>query len=156
MVYRRTEGEMTAYPHEYAFAKSEGIAFRFLAQPLEVVLREGHVAGLLCAQMRLGGLDASGRPAPEAVPGQEFVVHADQIVKAIGQQRPPLAAMLQLKTSKGFIAVDEAFETSVPGVFAIGDCVRSRGAASTVMAVQDGKIVAKAMHARLTAQGKGA
>jgi glutamate synthase (NADPH/NADH) small chain len=60
-----------------------------------------------------------------------------------------LAALLDLKTIKGFIAVDAAFQTSVAGVYAIGDCIRSAGAASTVMAVQDGKLAAKAIHEQL-------
>ena len=70
---------------------------------------------------------------------------ADQIVKAVGQERPSLAAVLGLETKKGFIAVDESFVTSIPGVYAIGDCIRAKGAASTVMAVQDGKLAALAV-----------
>jgi glutamate synthase (NADPH/NADH) small chain len=80
-------------------------------------------------------------------------------VKAIGQQKPELARTLGLATEKGYIAVDYEFETSVAGVFAIGDCIRHRGEASTVMAVQDGKMAATALHARLTAnvlEAKGA
>ena len=150
IVYRRTDREMTAYEHEYEFAKKEGIEFRFLAQPQAVVLEDGRVTSLLCAQMKLGAPDASGRPSPEPVAGQEFVVQADQIVKAIGQKKPAIAALLNLKTINGYIAVDDDFESSVPGVFAIGDCIRSRGEASTVMAVQDGKMAAVALHARLT------
>ena len=74
---------------------------------------------------------------------------ADQIVKAIGQQKLSLAELLGLETHKGFIAVDAGFQTSVPGVYAIGDCIRSSGAASTVMAVQDGKLAAAAIHQQL-------
>lgn len=151
IVYRRTEREMTAYPHEYEFAKSEGIEFRFLAQPTEVILEDGHVIGLRCSQMQLGATDDSGRPAATPIPGGDFTIPADQIVKAIGQQKPALAAALGLKTANGYLAVDDEFETSIPGVFAIGDCIRSRGDASTVMAVQDGKMAAHALHARLTA-----
>lgn len=142
IVYRRTEHEMTAYPHEYEFAKSEGIEFRFLTQPVRVLKDEG----LECVRMQLGAEDRSGRPAPEAVPHSEFMVRADQVVKAIGQKKPSLAALLGLRVNGGFIAVDEQFETSVAGVYAIGDCVRVAGAASTVMAVQDGKLAAEAIH----------
>jgi glutamate synthase (NADPH/NADH) small chain len=57
-----------------------------------------------------------------------------------------------LETAKGFIAVDSSFETSVPGVYAIGDCIRAAGAASTVMAVEDGKLAALSLHERLAAR----
>jgi len=150
MVYRRTEREMTCYEHEYEFIKQEGIEFRFLSQPSAVVVEEGQVRGLECLSVALGEADASGRPSPHSVAGSEFVITADLIVKAIGQHKPALASLLGLKTDKGFIAVDENFETSQPGIFAIGDCIRSTGAASTVMAVQDGKLAATAIHQRLS------
>ncbi len=149
IVYRRSEREMTAYPHEVEFALKEGIEFRFLAQPVEVMVEAGQVAGLRCVAMQLGAPDASGRATSTPVPGSEFVIEADQIVKAIGQQKPSIATTLGLKTVNGYIAVDDGFETSIAGVFAIGDCIRSRGEASTVMAVQDGKMAAQALHARL-------
>lgn len=149
MVYRRSEKEMTAYPHEYEFAKKEGIEFRFLTQPVEVMSEGGRVTGLKCLRMRLGAPDASGRPAPEPVPGSEFVLPCDQVVKAIGQEKPAVAKLLGLETEKGFIKVNHEFETSLPGVYAGGDCIRAQGSASTVMAVQDGKLAAFAIHRRL-------
>ena len=103
--------------------------------------------------MRLGAKDNSGRAAPEPIEGSAFVIPADQIVKAIGQKKPALAELWKLKTERGFIQVSEEFETSVPGVFAGGDCVRARGAASTVMAVQDGKLAARAIGERLVGRG---
>ncbi len=155
MVYRRTDREMTCYEHEYEFARREGIEFRFLSQPQRVVLDGGRVVGLECLRVELGAPDASGRPAPQTVPGSEFVLEADQIVKAVGQQKPAVIAQLGLKTKKGFIAVDENFMTSIDGVYAIGDCTRAAGAASTVMAVQDGKMAAAAIHARLRGAATG-
>jgi glutamate synthase (NADPH/NADH) small chain len=149
MVYRRTDREMTCYDHEYDFARKEGIEFRFLSQPARVILEGGLPMGLECLRVELGALDASGRPSPMPVADSEFVLVADQIVKAVGQNKPSLAALLDLKTSKGFIAVDAGFKTSVGGVYAIGDCIRSAGAASTVMAVQDGKLAARAIHEQL-------
>ena len=151
IVYRRSEKEMTAYPHEVEFALKEGIEFRFLSQPVETILQDGKVVGLRCVQMELGAPDASGRRSSAPVAGGEFVIETDQIVKAIGQQKPGIAATLGLKTQGGYITVDDGFETSVAGVFAIGDCIRHRGEASTVMAVQDGKMAAAALHARLAA-----
>ena len=149
MIYRRTDREMTCYEHEYDFARKEGIEFRFLSQPSRVLIEDGEVASLECLRVELGEIDPSGRPAPITVAGSEFVLEADQIVKAVGQNKSALAALLGLDTRKGFITVNEDFETSVAGVFAIGDCIRSRGAASTVMAVQDGKLAAAAIHRQL-------
>jgi dihydropyrimidine dehydrogenase (NAD+) subunit PreT len=74
-------------------------------------------------------------------------------VKAIGQEKPSIVSQLKLKTEKGFIQVDANFETSLTGVYAGGDCIRARGAASTVMAVQDGKLAAQSIHERLVARG---
>nr|WP_279381076.1 NAD(P)-dependent oxidoreductase [Meiothermus sp. CFH 77666] len=155
MVYRRTEREMTAYDFEYSFVKNEGVEFRFLTQPVEVLVENGQVVGLKCVRMALGAPDASGRPAPLPVPGSEFVLPCDQVVKAIGQEKPAVARLLGLETEKGFIKVNQNYETSLPGVFAGGDCIRAKGAASTVMAVQDGKLAAFAIHRNLVA-GVGA
>jgi dihydropyrimidine dehydrogenase (NAD+) subunit PreT len=149
MVYRRTSREMTCYEHEYEFARREGIEFRFLSQPFRVLLEDGKPKGLECLSVELGPLDASGRPAPIVIEDSAFVLEADQIVKAVGQHKPSLARILGLETKRGFIAVNENFETSISGVYAIGDCIRSRGAASTVMAVQDGKLVAATIHRHL-------
>lgn len=154
MVYRRTDREMSCYEHEYDFARKEGIEFRFLSQPNRVLLENGEPTGLECLRVELGAPDASGRPAPVVVAGSEFVLPADQIVKAVGQEKPELAALLGLKTKKGFIAVDAGFRTSVAGVYAIGDCTRAVGAASTVMAVQDGKMAAVAIHDQLIENAK--
>jgi len=153
MVYRRTEKEMTAYPHEYDFIKREGVNFLFLTQPVQLHSENGTVRSLECLRMSLGPADASGRPSPQPISGSEFLVMADQVVKAIGQQKPSLASQLKLKTEKGFIQVTADFETSLPGVYAGGDCIRARGAASTVMAVQDGKLAARSIHERLVARG---
>ena len=145
MLYRRTLAEMSAYPHEYAFVKVEGVDIRFLTQPVRVIGNGGKVVGLECVQMRLDG-DA----VPNPVPGSEFVVPADQVVKAVGQLKPALAALLGLATDKGYIQVNRNFETSVSGMFAGGDCIRAKNSASTVMAVQDGKLAAEAIHIWLT------
>jgi dihydropyrimidine dehydrogenase (NAD+) subunit PreT len=149
IVYRRTEHEMSAYEHEYDFIKREGVAFRFLSQPIRVVSKDGKVVGLECLRVALGDPDDSGRPTPIVVPGSEFTIPADQIVRAIGQKKPKIAELLGLEVVDGYIKVSDEFETSLPGVFAGGDCIRARGTASTVMAVQDGKMAAQAIHRRL-------
>lgn len=153
MVYRRSEKEMTAYAHEYDFIKREGVRFSFLTQPARVRAENGYVKSLECLRMSLGPADASGRPSPQPIPGSEFLLPADQIVKATGQEKPSAASLLKLKTEKGFIQVSANFETSLRGVYAGGDCIRACGAASTVMAVQDGKLAARSIHERLVANG---
>ena len=153
MIYRRTANEMTAYPHEYEFIKKEGVRFEFLSQPVRVLASNGVVEGVECVRMSLGPKDISGRPSPVPVEGSHFVIPADQVVKAIGQEKTSLASRLNLKLERGYIAVDDKLQTSIPCVYAGGDCVRARGAASTVMAVQDGKLAARAIHERLVGHG---
>jgi dihydropyrimidine dehydrogenase (NAD+) subunit PreT len=128
MVYRRTERDMSAYPHEYEFVKKEGVEFEFLAKPVAA-----HAEGLECMR------------GPST-----FMIPADTIVKAIGQQKLPIASLLGLETDRGFIKVSPSMETSVSGIYAGGDCIRAKGSASTVMAAQDGKIAAAAIIQCLT------
>ncbi len=149
MVYRRTDREMTAYPHEYEFVKNEGVAFRFLTQPIAALELNGKLVGLKCLRMKLGALDASARPTSELIPDSDFILPADQVVKAIGQQKPAIAKKLGLATEKGYLKVDDNFMTSISKVYSGGDCIRSKGSASTVMAVQDGKLAAHSIHRSL-------
>jgi dihydropyrimidine dehydrogenase (NAD+) subunit PreT len=128
MVYRRTERDMSAYPHEYEFIKKEGVEFEFLTKPVAA-----HPKGLECIR------DSS-----------TFMIPADTIVKAIGQQKPSIASILALETDRGYIKVSKSLETSVRGIYAGGDCIRAKGSASTVMAAQDGKTAATAIHQRFT------
>ena len=147
IVYRRSASEMSAYQHEYEFAKNEGIEFRFYTQPVRVVVGAESVVALECVTMQ-ASIDR--RTPPKAIPGSEFLLPTDQIVKAIGQERPPLANLLGLQTRRGFVEVDMDFQTSLPGVYAGGDCIRAAGSCSTVMAVQDGKLAAAAIHQKLS------
>jgi dihydropyrimidine dehydrogenase (NAD+) subunit PreT len=149
MIYRRSAEEMTAYAHEVEFVKKEGIEFRFLTQPVRVLAENGRVRGLACIRTELGPPDGDGRRAPRPACGEEFTLAGDQVVKAVGQHKPPLAQKLGLGTVNGYIRVSEEFETNLRGVFAGGDCVRAKNAASTVMAVQDGKLAAAAIHRRV-------
>ncbi|GBD42981.1 Glutamate synthase [NADPH] small chain [bacterium HR40] len=156
IVYRRSRREMPAYDHEYGFARLEGIDFRFLTQPVRVLVDNGTVRGLACVRMRLGRADASGRARPEPVPGSEFVLPCDQVIAAIGQNKVGWLERLGIATENGFVRVDEEWRTSLPGVWAGGDCIRARGAASTVMAVEDGKRAARAIHRALCATSAAA
>ena len=88
IVYRRGEHQMMAYDHEYEFVKREGVEFRFLTQPFRVLTAKDKVIGLDCVRMRLAERDASGRPSVEPIAGSEFILPADQVVKAIGQTLP--------------------------------------------------------------------
>jgi dihydropyrimidine dehydrogenase (NAD+) subunit PreT len=147
IVYRRGEKEMPAYEFEYAFIKNEGVEFRFLSQPLEIIGKGGRVAGLRCQKMELSAPGPDGRRQPVAIPGSEFVLECDQVIKAIGQEKPAgLIEAFGLHTEAGYIAVDDALHTNQPKVFAGGDAIRSKGAAMTVTAAQDGKIAARNMH----------
>jgi glutamate synthase (NADPH/NADH) small chain len=129
LLYRRTEEEMPAYEHEVELARDEGVQIRLLTSPVAFV-GEGHVEGVSCAEMRLGERDESGRRRPERVPGSEFVIPVDTVVKAIGQE--PRSEFRQLLE-----AVDENGRTGHPKVFAAGDAVN--GGASVVQAVADAK-----------------
>ena len=149
MIYRRTAEEMTAYPHEVEFIRKEGVEFCFLTQPVRVLSESGIVTGVGCVRMTLGAPDGSGRRVPHPVDGPEFTIFADQVVKAVGQEKPALAIRLGLAVDKGYIQVNSDLETNLPGVFAGGDCIRAKNAASTVMAVQDGKLAAAAINRRL-------
>ena len=155
IVYRRTLQEMTAYDHEYAFATGLGIEFRLLTQPVEVLAEDGQVTGVRCVRMSLGEPGPDGRRRPEPVPGSEHVVEADLVIRAIGQQGYEDDTGFGLRLERGYLATDDELRTSRPGVWAGGDAVRVRGSASTVMAVQDGKKAAAAIHRALTGTNQG-
>jgi glutamate synthase (NADPH/NADH) small chain len=129
LLYRRTEREMPAYEHEVELARREGVEIRFLTSPVAFV-GDGHVEGVRCAEMRLGAPDESGRRRPEPVPGSEFVIPVDTVVKAIGQRpRDEFRSLLE--------SVDEDGRTENPKFFAAGDAVN--GGASVVQAVAEAK-----------------
>jgi glutamate synthase (NADPH/NADH) small chain len=153
IVYRRTRDEMPARAEEIHHAEEEGIEFRFLTAPVEVIGDEkGWVTGLRCVLMELGEPDASGRRSPRPVEGSEFVLDCDMVVVAIGTRANPLltATCPELRLDRrGNIVVDERGMTSVPGIFAGGDIVR--GAATVILAMGDGKKTARAIDGYLAA-----
>jgi dihydropyrimidine dehydrogenase (NAD+) subunit PreT len=152
IVYRRTEAEMPAYRHEVAFARAEGVRFQWLTAPVRFV-GTGRVEGIECVSMRLGEPDASGRRRPEAVPGTEFVMPADTVVLAIGQQpRLELLSWIDdLELDGGLVRVDAGTgRTSNPKYFAAGDAVN--GGATVVEAVRGAKLAARAIDAVLGAE----
>jgi glutamate synthase (NADPH/NADH) small chain len=155
IVYRRSEAEMPAYHFEYQFAMKEGVSFMFLTQPVEVVGENGRVKALKCKRMDLGKPDASGRRSPVEVPDSEFEIPCDMVIKAIGQKKltyitDQLVSKFGVQLVKGYIGVDDTTNrTAHAKIWAGGDCIRSKGEASTVMAVEDGKIAANAIHVAL-------
>lgn len=128
IVYRRTRAEMPADPREVEDAEREGIKLMLLVAPKSFKAGpSGHVAGLECLKMKLGAPDSSGRPAPQAISGSEFVLPCDAVIATIGQS-PDVGALgerLGLETTKwGTLAADPlTLETGLAGVFAGGDCV---------------------------------
>jgi dihydropyrimidine dehydrogenase (NAD+) subunit PreT len=142
LVYRRTEAEMPAYPHEVNEARAEGVNFLWLTVPVRF-LGDRRLTGIECRRMQLGEPDASGRPRPVEVPGSEFVLLSDAVVKAIGQQpRNELLGWIDcVALHRGLIAVDEAGRTGNPKWFAAGDAVN--GGATVVEAVREAKRAAR-------------
>jgi dihydropyrimidine dehydrogenase (NAD+) subunit PreT len=148
IAYRRTAEEMPAFAYEYELAKADGIEWEFAAAPLRVVAEYGKAAGVEFARTRLVG---TGRSAKlENIPGANFTLRADMIVKALGQE--PLLELLKelpaLKAEKGRVVIDKTTgATGVPKLFSGGDCT-SKGA-EVVDAVQEGKIAAWGIHASM-------
>lgn len=149
MIYRRSRTEMTAYDFEVKFVQNEGVDIRLTTQPIEILGEGGVVTGVRCVRTELGEPDASGRRSPRPVPGSEFVIPCDQVIKAIGQEKlQTLFDAFGVATQRGYVATDPELRTSNPKVFAAGDCARLEGEALTVTAARDGKIVAKAIAAQ--------
>ena len=147
IVYRRTETELPARAEEVHHAKEEGIEFKLLASPLEILGDENfHVKGVRCQKMELGEPDASGRRRPVPIEGEEFVLDVDAVIVAIGTSPNPLIRTTTpgLEANrKGCIVADEVGMTTKEGVFAGGDAVT--GAATVILAMGAGKKAAAAI-----------
>ncbi|MDA8249038.1 MAG: FAD-dependent oxidoreductase, partial [Rhodospirillales bacterium] len=145
IVYRRGRSEMSATHHEQDFAQTNGVRIRHFAAPHRLIGRDGHVAAVEFMRTKL---DPAGRAMPT---GETYTLEADMVLKAVGQVFVPdplrQDGALALAVSEGRIAVDAERRTSLPGVFAGGDCIA--GEDLTVAAVQDGKIAAEAIHRQL-------
>lgn len=147
IVYRRSAEELPARAEEVEHAGEEGIRFRFLTNPVEILGDEsGCVTGVRCVEMELGEPDASGRRRPAEKPDSAFVIPADTVIMAIGTSPNPLikSTTAGLETQRwGGIVADEQGVTSRPGVFAGGDAVT--GAATVILAMGAGKTAAEAI-----------
>ena len=150
LVYRRTEDEMPARREEVHHAREEGVEFKMLCSPTEVVGRDGFVTGITATRMELGEADSSGRRAPVCVLDSEFTIECDTVISAVGTRANPLLAKaapgLEL-SGRGYILTDEYGTTNLPGVYAGGDIVT--GAATVILAMGAGKRAALAMDAWL-------
>ena len=156
IVYRRSMEELPARKEEVEHAQEEGIDFRLLHNPVEILgynnpddprdSKNGFVTGIRCVKMELGEPDASGRRRPVAIPGSEFDLDVTAVIIAIGTSPNPLIK----STTKGLevnnhggIIVNEDGLTSREGVYAGGDAVT--GAATVISAMGAGKVAAKAI-----------
>ena len=156
IVYRRSMDELPARREEVEHAEEEGIEFRLLCNPTEIIgynnpddkrdARNGFVTAMKCIRMELGEPDERGRRRPVEIPGSEFILDVDTVIMSIGTSPNPLIK----STTKGLdvnrwggIIVTENGATTKEGVYAGGDAVT--GAATVISAMGAGKIAAKAI-----------
>ena len=153
LVYRRSEAEMPARLEEVKHARQEGIEFRMLTAPVEMLGDErGWLTGMRCVRMELGEPDESGRRRPVEVKGSEFVLPANVVIIGVGTTANPLiqSTTPDLKTNKrNYIVADpETTRTSKRGVFAGGDIVT--GGATVILAMGAGRKAAASIHQYLS------
>ena len=148
IVYRRGMEELPARKEEVEHAEEEGIIFKTLNNPVEILGNdEGMVSGIKCIEMELGEPDESGRRRPVAKPNSEFVLDVDSVIMSIGTSPNPLIRSttpgLEANNHGCLITKDESGLTTREGVYAGGDAVT--GAATVILAMGAGKTAAKAI-----------
>ncbi len=152
IIYRRSENELPARAEEVHHAKDEGIIFRTLTNPTEILGNDDdEVTGIRCVEMELGEPDASGRRRPIVKEGSDFEIPMDCVIMAIGTSPNPLIKQTTkgLDTQKwGGIVADDDGLTSRPFVYAGGDAVT--GAATVILAMGAGKKAAAAIDKAIT------
>ena len=141
IAYRRGAEAMPASAHERAWAQTHGVSIRYWAAPEAVLAEGGQVTGVRFAATRLDG----GKLVPT---GETFVLHADRVLRAIGQTFVGAPVGSAVRLEQGRIATDGEGRTSLPGVWAGGDC-RAGGRDLTVEAVEHGKVAARSIDAAL-------
>ncbi|MDR2488279.1 MAG: FAD-dependent oxidoreductase [Desulfovibrio sp.] len=141
-VYRRTKAEMPADAIEIEEAEEEGVIFKYLANPLEILGENGIVKRISLQKMRLGEPDASGRRSPVPIEGDIEIMDVDLVIMAIGQQNDNTGLDGLSLTKRGTIAADEtSFRTSIEKIFAIGDAT-NRGADIAITAIGEARMAA--------------
>ena len=148
VVYRRGREELPARAEEVDHAEEEGVTFRLLTNPVEILGdEEGHVIGIRCDTMALGEPDESGRRRPVVKEGSEFTLEVDTMIMAIGTSPNPLIRSttpgLEANRHGCIVTNGEDGLTSRPGVYAGGDAVT--GAATVILAMGAGKQAAAAI-----------
>ena len=152
IVYRRGMEELPARKEEVEHAEEEGVVFKTLCNPVEILADENDdVNKIRCIKMELGEPDASGRRRPIEVPGSEFDLDVDCVIMSLGTSPNPLIKSttkgLEIN-KKGGIVVNEDGLTSREHVYAGGDAVT--GAATVILAMGAGKTAAKAIDEQLS------
>ncbi len=156
MIYRRSQKEMPAYEYEYELAKQDAIEFWWQTAPVGILADESnaHVASLRCVRMELGAADASGRRTAQAVPGSEFDIPVNMVIKALGQQKRrsffEQIPGVELDSSGRVVVNKETMQTGHEKYFAGGDCVN--GGREAVDASQMGKLAAQGIHQSLAGE----
>ena len=147
--YRRERADMPALPREVAEAEEEGVRFLFRVAPVSVK-GDAKVAALELVRMRMGEPDESGRRRPLPIEGSQFLLEADFVIVAIGQETDwsPMVESTSWKDDRGRIACREGLMTSRPGLFAAGDVVT--GPRTVVEAMAQGRRAAWEVMAYLT------
>jgi len=148
IVYRRGEEELPARLEEIDHAKEEGIIFKLLTNPTEILPDENNfVGGIRCVEMELGEPDESGRRRPKVKENSEFTIDVDCVIMSIGTSPNPLIKSttegLETESWGGIIADEETGLTSRKRVYAGGDAVT--GAATVILAMGAGKTAAEAI-----------
>ena len=143
VVYRRTEAEMPAEQLEIDEAREEGVIYKFLTNPAEIVGENGKVKEMKLQIMELGEPDESGRRRPVPVEGKFETLPVTCVISAIGQ-KANVAGFEGIELNrKGIIAADEtSYRTSVEGVFAVGDAT-NQGASIAIEAIGEARRCAK-------------
>ena len=152
ILYRRTEKELPARLEEIRHAKEEGVIFKFLHAPVEILEKDGYVAGMKFEIMELGEPDASGRRRPVGT-GKYVTEDVDTVIVALGTGPNPIIQKsaehegIEIITDpKGYISVNpDTRATNIPCVYAGGD-VAPVGASNAINAMGAGKKAAKAIN----------
>ena len=154
VIYRRTRSEMPAEDIEIEEAAEEGVTYKFLTNPAEIIGENGHVRQIRLQIMELGEPDASGRRSPVPVEGKFETLDVDLVIMAIGQKLNPEGLEDITLTKKGTIEADAAtFLTNLPDVYAVGDAT-NRGASIAIEAIGEGRRCAEVVDSALRGEMK--
>ena len=152
VIYRRTRAEAPAEDLEIEEALEEGVDFKWLTNPAEIIGKDGKVTQIKLQVMELGEPDASGRRSPVPVEGKFEILDVDTVISAIGQRCALEGFEALTQTRKGTIEASENNgSTNIPGVFAVGDAT-NRGPSIAVRAIGEANDAATAIDAYLNGQ----